>query len=155
MEVWRDIAGYEGYYRVSDHGNVYSVRKNLIMTKQLTIHGYHKLLLTVNQKRKDKPIHRLVASAFIPNPDNLPEVHHIDDDKLNNHVDNLQWITTADHNEITRAKHYTFVSPDGIVTEIYNLQKFARDNNLNAPNLRKVNQGKYKQSEGWTLYRGE
>lgn len=91
-EEWRDIIGYEGLYQVSSLGRVKSLRKNIIM-KFITRSGYYNLVLRKNGQRKSKQVHRLVAEAFIPNPDNLPIVNHIDYNRKNNKVENLEWCT--------------------------------------------------------------
>lgn len=91
MEVWKDIKGYEGLYQVSNTGKVKSVRRNKILKKRLTFDGYVKATLTVDRKAVDKRVHRLVAEAFIANPYNKPTVNHIDGNKENNNVDNLEW----------------------------------------------------------------
>jgi carboxypeptidase C (cathepsin A) len=72
-EIWKDIEGYEGLYQVSKMGRVQLYKNNK---------GY-----------KHFQIHRLVAMAFIPNPDNLPQINHKDENKANNRVDNLEWCT--------------------------------------------------------------
>lgn len=91
MEVWKDIKGYEGIYEVSSHGNVRNKRTGYIMKKRHTFDGYVKVTLTVNYKAKDYRVHRLVAENFIPNTNNKETVNHIDGNKDNNHVNNLEW----------------------------------------------------------------
>ncbi len=103
-EVWKDVVGYEGYYQVSNFGNVRScdrmvksckngkrIAKGRTMKKTDTIQGYRKVVLCRDAKRKNACIHRLVAQAFIPNPKNYPQVNHKDEIKTNNCVDNLEW----------------------------------------------------------------
>lgn len=92
-EIWKDIEGYEGLYQVSNMGRVKSVRKNIILKNSIARNGYKRVHLYKNKKGKHFQIHRLVANAFIPNPDNLPQVNHKDENKLNNCADNLEWCT--------------------------------------------------------------
>lgn len=92
MGKWRAVPGYEGLYEVSNKGNVRNVRRNTLL-RSSNNQGYKRVYLYKNGIRKGFRVHRLVAQAFIPNPDNLPEVNHRDEDKLNNSVDNLEWCT--------------------------------------------------------------
>jgi len=94
-EVWRDIEGYEGLYQVSNLGRVKSLHglSERIMKNRNVSGGYQALLLTKNKISKNFLVHRLVAQAFIPNLEGKPEVNHINEDKTNNRVDNLEWMT--------------------------------------------------------------
>lgn len=107
MEVWKDIAGYEGLYQVSNKGNIYSVeredsRGNKCGGRTLkTTHnskGYLKLDLSKNGIKKTRTVHRLVAQAFIPNQNNYLEINHKDENKTNNNVENLEWCTSKYNN---------------------------------------------------------
>lgn len=102
MEIWKDIQGYDGLYQVSNIGRVKSLNysrtgKEKIL-KPCKANGYLQVYLYKEGKSKMYKIHRLVAMAFIPNPDNLPCVNHIDEDKSNNCEDNLEWCTVAYNN---------------------------------------------------------
>ncbi len=110
MEEWRPIKGYEGYYEVSNKGNVRSLDrvisysdghfqsiKGRIMTPNKTKWGYLQIRLSKDSSTKRRHIHDLVAEAYIPNPENLSEVNHKDHNKLNNLVENLEWITHKDN----------------------------------------------------------
>ena len=104
IEEWRPVVGYEGLYEVSNTGRVRSVDRYVVDSlghrrfykgKVLSIvknkNGYLLINLYCNEKNKKCLVHRLVAEAFVSNPDNLPEVNHKDEDKTNNRVDNLEW----------------------------------------------------------------
>lgn len=111
IEEWRDIPGYEGRYQISNLGNIRSLpyvryqesshpgvmmhkhHPGKKMTPTDNGHGYMIIGLRYGAKRKNFYIHRLVAEAFIPNPDNLPEINHIDYDRSNNVFWNLEWTT--------------------------------------------------------------
>ena len=101
-EVWKDIKDYEGLYQVSNFGNVRSFKnlngRGLVNTPhnlkpQYGRHNYYAVHLTKDKLYKNALIHRLVAETFIPNSDKLPQVNHIDGNKYNNHVNNLEWCT--------------------------------------------------------------
>ncbi|HHX60343.1 MAG TPA: hypothetical protein GX707_06350 [Epulopiscium sp.] len=95
-EMWKDIKGYEGLYRISNHGNILSCRQNIIMKQKIT-KGYRMVGFTKNKKHKSYSVHRLVAEAFIQNPKDKREVNHLDENKLNNHVSNLKWATSKEN----------------------------------------------------------
>ena len=98
-EIFKDIKNYEGLYQVSNLGRVYSVRNNKILKPKLNKYGYLSVNLKYKGSRVTKSIHRLVGEAFIPNPNDLPQVNHKDEDKTNNCVDNLEWCTAKyNHN---------------------------------------------------------
>lgn len=97
-EIWKDIEGYEGLYQVSNLGNVKSLNyrnKGIegILTPKCNCDGRLWVDLYGHGKPKHMLIHRLVAMAFIPNPNNYPQINHMDENPKNNHVDNLEWCT--------------------------------------------------------------
>lgn len=100
MEIWKDIPDYEGIYQVSNMGRLKRLlkngRENFLCGKK-DKDGYVTVILSKNQKKKYCRLHRVVASAFAPNPDNKKEVNHIDKNKQNNEVSNLEWVTTAEN----------------------------------------------------------
>ena len=99
-EIWKDIEGYEGLYQVSNFGKIKSIgyKKKKILKPTQDHYGYLNVTLYKNKNKKAKRIHRLVAEAFIANPENKPEIDHIDTDKLNNNVKNLRWVTRIENN---------------------------------------------------------
>lgn len=102
-EIWKDLPGFEGLYQVSNLGRIYSVprykAKGGIMSGHADKKGYINITLRRNGEQFTQKLHRLVAITFIPNPENLPEVNHKDENKQNNCVDNLEWCTTAYNHE--------------------------------------------------------
>lgn len=105
-EIWKDIPNFEGFYQVSNLGNIRSVTrkakvkilnnnyrtiKGQLISPAKTRDGYLKVSLSKEHKRYYFKVHRLVALTFIPNPNNLPCINHIDENKLNNNANNLEW----------------------------------------------------------------
>lgn len=90
-EEWRPIRGYESLYEVSNYGNVRSINRRIELKQETTEKGYKRVWLIKDGKGQHKKVHRLVAEAFIPNPDNLPQINHISGDKSDNRVCNLEW----------------------------------------------------------------
>ena len=106
-EIWKDIPNFEGLYQVSNLGNIKGldryvnsaiknnnrVKRKGKLLKQYNKRGYFQVSLSKNHKRYYFNVHRLVAIAFLPNPDNLPQVNHKDENPLNNILSNLEWCT--------------------------------------------------------------
>ena len=120
---------YPGYY-VTETGEVYSSKTNQYLNQRYTTKGYKSVELYCDGKRVYPRVHKLVAQAYIPNPLNLPEIDHDDEDKTNNNVSNLKWITSQDNNEKAHAKHYLVETPTGEVITVYNMRKYCRNNNI-------------------------
>ena len=97
-EIWKDIKGYEGLYQVSNLGRVKRVTTGRVLKQFPNKQGYLLVSLCKTGKQKSFAIHRLVAQAFILKPENKPEVNHIDEDKTNNMVSNLEWCTRVENN---------------------------------------------------------
>ena len=100
----KDIKGYEGLYAITSCGKVWSYKKKMFLTPYTAGNGYFKVRLFKDNGEKQYYVHRLVAEAYLPNPENLPQVDHIDNDKTHNYLNNLQWITHRDNNRKGRNK---------------------------------------------------
>ena len=100
IHEWKDIEGYEGIYRVSEYGDVMSIGygKKKILKPRMNGYGYLIVDLYKNGKCNHYKVHRLVATAFCEGADYFPEVNHIDEDKTNNHYENLEWCTREYNN---------------------------------------------------------
>lgn len=101
-EIWKDIKGYEGLYQVSNLGRVKSLRnrsnhKSELVLKQSVVMGYSVVSLSKDSVEKSYKVHRLVANAFIENPNNRPQINHKDGNKQNNTVENLEWVTAKEN----------------------------------------------------------
>ena len=108
--IWKPVIGYEGLYEVSNTGlvkslNCYNYKHPRIMKLGKRADGYLSVGLSKNNKTKTKTVHRLVAEAFIPNPNNLEMVNHKDENKSNNNVDNLEWCTRSYNQLYSIKKH--------------------------------------------------
>lgn len=110
MEIWKDIKGYNDIYKVSSLGNIklserevphwrggVSIRKSKIIKNFKTKSGYLIVPLTKDGKEIKFLVHRIVAEAFIPNPENKPQINHINGNKTDNQVENLEWATRSEN----------------------------------------------------------
>ena len=93
----KDIKGYEGLYAITSCGKVWSYKRKKFLEPYTDGNGYLKVKLFKDNEEKQYRIHRLVAEAYLPNPENLPQVDHIDNDRTHNYLNNLQWITHRDN----------------------------------------------------------
>ena len=100
QEIWRDIKNYEGLYQVSNKGNVRSIKFNRILNMKLSLNnkGYYIIKFRKKGKQVAYLVHRLVAKAFIPNPNKYPCINHKDENPQNNNVNNLEWCTYKQNN---------------------------------------------------------
>lgn len=111
VEIWKDIIGYQELYQISNLGRVKSLprykkngkfshwTKEKILAQGINDSGYYQVMLHKNGSHKTKTIHRLVAQAFIPNPDNKPWINHKNSVRIDNDVDNLEWCTPSENNK--------------------------------------------------------
>lgn len=157
IEIWADVQGYEGKYQVSNHGRVKSLaryRKNngnsqtfqeeRILKQSINNCGYCIVELSLDAKRKRHSVHRLVASAFISNDDGKEQVNHKDENKQNNHVDNLEWCSCKENNNYgshneksakTRGIAVVRIDESGNCEEFYSISEAARRTGISQPSI--------------------
>lgn len=136
---WRDVVGYEGYLEVSDTGLIRSVEREVrhkygttmrIKSREIKGHpdpkGYLKVRTSINKEKTSIKIHRAVAEAFIPNPNNKPQVDHIDGDKTNNTVSNLRWVTNRENFDYSVANGLRVNSYKALEEARHDEEKLAR-----------------------------
>lgn len=164
-ENWKDIEGYEGLYQVSNLGRVKRVTTGRVLKGCKDKDGYLRVDLCKNGKHKTHKIHRIVAQAFIPNPEHKPEVNHIDENKTNNMVSNLEWSTRKEncnhgtcHERSSRKQSIPIISTNiktGESQEFYGTNECARQLGLNPSHITDVLKGRVKQTGGFTFkYKG-
>ena len=154
-EIWRDIKGYEGKYQVSNMGRVKSLNykntgKERIMKPHDNGRGYLRVVLCKEGKGKQCRINRLVAQAFLPNPDNLPEVNHIDQCRTNNNVENLEWCTTQYNVEYSQAKAVIGINKvSGLILEFPSIMEAERQTDISNKHICDCLKGRCKSAGGY------
>lgn len=138
IEKWKDVKNYEELYEISDKGQVRRKNKNNVLKQSNSV--YRSVTLCKNNIKTNFTIHRLVAEAFISNPDNKEFVNHIDGNKYNNKNYNLEWCTRLEN-----SKH---ASQNGLVRNQY-----GKNNNMNILNENEVKDIKLKIKSGITAYK--
>ena len=139
-------------YLITEEGDVYSRKFGKLKKMKQRTERYKAINLWNNGKEKAHYVHRLVAETYIPNPDNLPEVNHKDEDKTNNNVANLEWSTHADNIQHSLAKSYIVENVrTGERQTIFNLRAFCRQLGLNRSCLKDTLTGGKKQHKGYKL----
>lgn len=169
-EIWKDIEDYEGLYKVSNMGRVKSLNyrrtgKEGILKARDNGNGYLYVFLCKEGIKKTYYVHRLVATAFIENPEGYTEVNHIDENKENNCMDNLEWVTCKEninhgtHNKRSsesRINHPKTSKPiigidvrTGLIVEFTSVHEAERETGIDNGNIIRCCQGKYKTSGGF------
>ena len=154
-EEWKDIKGFEGKYMVSNTGKVKSLNYNKTGKEKIlegVDYGYGYLYVVLYKDGKGKPcrINRLVAMAFIPNPDNLPEVNHKDKIRTNNNVENLEWCTSQYNVEYSQAKAVIGINKvSGLIVEFPSAHEASRQTNINRGNISSCLIGKRNSAGGF------
>lgn len=117
-EIWKAVPSEYKLYKVSNFGNIQVFYNGAWTSKQtkITKEGYMVARVSRHKKKVELRIHRLVAEAFIPNPNNKPYINHKDGNRCNNHVDNLEWVTPLEntHHAMRRGKYAVKLHPEQI-----------------------------------------
>ena len=154
-EVWRDIQGYEGLYEVSNFGNVRSLKYGKIKYLKPADdgNGYYFVNLSKNGIVKNFKIHRLVATAFIDNPSNYPQINHKDEDKTNNKASNLEWCTNKYNKRYSCAKRVVGINPKDDFIIVMGATVDGEDIGLKNQNVSAAANGKF-HKKGNHTYKG-
>jgi hypothetical protein len=152
---YEPLKGFEHDYAISREGEILSLLTDQIVRPTVNSEGYLKITLWKDGKSYTRRVHRLVAEQFIPNPDNLPVVNHIDGNKKNPHVSNLEWCTQQENVQHAFNTGLTTKTSDKIVVRgdgrVYkSLTEAAAMNNITKSAISKVINGARKTAGGWT-----
>ena len=167
MEYWKDINGYEGLYQVSNYGRVRSLPRKTTSGKILTqfiSRGYYKVVLCKDNIKKNWNVHKLVAIAFVPNPNNYTDINHKDENKLNNIATNLEWCSKSYNQRYGTRNKRMLVSRNGcnkekpvfqldmegsLIKEWISATEASRILNINRESIRRCCIGKRKTAGGF------
>jgi hypothetical protein len=150
MEKWIDIE-FDPRYEVSNLGDVRNKKTGRILKQVNLTNGYRQV--NVSSKHRHQYVHRLVANAFIPNPDNKPEVDHIDKNRSNNNVDNLRWASHQENNEYSHGKEVGRYDNYGNLISTYpSIRKAALNVGVDASNIsRAISEGRISGGYFWKM----
>ena len=171
-EEWRDVVGYEGLYQVSDQGRVKNLErtfidkigreryvKECILKPGMDKGGYLRVGLCDGEKRKTFKVHRLVCEAFHENPDNKPQVNHINEIKTDNRASNLEWATARENSNFgtrnerlgkARSKPVAQYAQDGELIKVWpSTMEVERQAGFSNGNISQAANGKYKHAYGF------
>ena len=140
-------------YLITEEGDVYSRKfRKLKKMKQRNRGGYKAINISNNGKGKTYNVHRLVAETYLPNTDNFTQINHIDEDKTNNNVSNLEWCSNQYNSEYSLAKSYIVENVrTGERQTVFNLNAFCRQLGLSPGNLRNTLTGYQLQHKGYRI----
>lgn len=142
----KDVVGYEGLYAVTSCGKVWSYRRKKFLKPQKDRYGYLRVFLCKDGKQKMFKLHRLVALAYIPNPQNLKTVDHINGNKEHNYINNLRWMSLTDNIRKERNKKVRCIETNEVFDSI---KIAAKEKGANEENISKVCYGERKTTGGY------
>lgn len=163
---WREIPGFEGLYSVNSVGDIYSHYTNKILQPSISNCGYKQCVLHKDHKQYIMPNHRAVALAFIPRPNEYLVVNHIDEDKTNCAVDNLEWVTRSENNNymgnravqatiLYSAKEvYAYDKYLNLIDRFLGINKYAIKHGLSRGNLSSVINANRERETNFRTYKG-
>lgn len=146
-----EIKEFEDYL-INTNGEIISKRLKKPLKKRKIKNGYYQVCLCNNKKRKYLLIHRLVAQTFIPNPLNMPQVNHIDENKNNNNVSNLEWCTAQYNTDYSKSTKITAINKkSGLILQEKSLNEICREYNFDLSNVWRCYKGKQKTHKGFVF----
>lgn len=163
VEIWKDIEGYEDKFEVSSFGNIRNKKTGRILKQSLNAYGYKRATLSVNGVKNYVIVHRIVAKEFIDNPYNKREVNHIDCNKQNNNISNLEWVTSSENKYHAHKNNLMNIDTSNAVKarmkkiwcsngKVYDsLHAAALELGLNVPNISRVVNGKMNKTGGYSF----
>lgn len=171
IEVWKEIAGTSGMIEVSNLGRVRSLLRpeKTVLRLQHDAKGYQRVRVTVNREKMTFKVHREVARAFLPNPDDKPQVNHIDGNKDNNAVENLEWVTNRENarhafdtglfdsvvagaQKSNEQRKRAVIASDPCTGKQFRFDSVsAAERHFNSRHISAVLKGKRKHVQGWTF----
>lgn len=153
MALWKEIAGYEGMYLISDNGEVVSLPRT-VKSGEKTIHRkakpikahlrgreklkYEAVTLSKDGQRKSYSVHRLVANAFLPNPENLPEINHKDENPLNNKVENLEWCSRQYNIDYSKSRPVAQIEDGKVIAVFKSIKEAGRQTGIKRTGINNV-----------------
>lgn len=151
----KDIKGYEGLYAITEEGQVWSYRRQKYLKPRKDAYGYLLINLSKNGKRETYKIHRLVAIGYIDNPENKPQVNHLNECKTDNRVENLEWVTPKEninygaHTERSAEKHRKPVYCEELNRVFKSQSEAAKELGLGVGNINNCCRGRNKTCGGY------
>lgn len=163
LKTMKFIPGYEGLYAATEDGRIFSYRKNRFLRPRKNKDGYYRVDLCKNGKSKTYLVHRLIAATYLDNPENLLQVNHKDEDKTNNALLNLEWISPKDNINYGTGKERSAKSRQKKVICLETKEVFdsvteaAKAVNINPSNISRCLTGRHKTAASyhWRYYEEE